>query len=55
MNDTHLIESPLASELIYDSKIVHLSKETVTLPNGQPAIREVIRHVGAVCVVPLTN
>jgi ADP-ribose pyrophosphatase len=55
MNDTHLIESPLASELIYDGKIVHLYKDTVTLPNGQPAIREVIRHVGAVCVVPLTN
>jgi ADP-ribose pyrophosphatase len=54
MNDTHLIESPLASELIYDGKIVHLYKDTVTLPNGQPAIREVIRHVGAVCVVPLT-
>lgn len=55
MNDTHLIESPLASELIYDGKIVHLYKDTVTLPNGQPAIREVIRHVGAVCVVPLTD
>ena len=55
MNDSHLIESPLASELIYDGKIVHLYKDTVTLPNGHPAIREVIRHVGAVCVVPLTD
>ena len=55
MKDTHLIESPLASELIYDGKIVHLYKDTVTLPNGKPALREVIRHVGAVCVVPLTD
>lgn len=55
MNDSHLIESPLASQLIYDGKIVHLYKDTVTLPDGTPAIREVIRHVGAVCVVPLTN
>lgn len=55
MNDSHLIETPLASELIYDGKIVHLYKDTVTLPNGQPALREVIRHVGAVCVVPLTD
>ena len=54
MNDSHLIETPLASELIYDGKIVHLYKDTVALPNGQPALREVIRHVGAVCVVPLT-
>lgn len=51
----HLIETPLASELIYDGKIVHLYKDTVLLPNGQPALREVIRHVGAVCVVPLTD
>jgi ADP-ribose pyrophosphatase len=55
MNDSHLIESPLASQLIYDGKIVHLYKDTVTLPDGTPAIREVIRHVGAVCVVPLTD
>ena len=55
MNDSHLIETPLSSELIYDGKIVHLYKDTVALPNGRPAIREVIRHVGAVCVVPLTD
>ena len=48
-------ESQISSELIYDGKIVHLYRDTVTLPNGQPAIREVIRHVGAVCVVPLTD
>ena len=53
--DSHLIETPLASELIYDGKIVHLYRDTVTLPNGSPALREVIRHVGAVCVVPLTD
>lgn len=53
--DSHLIETPLASELIYDGKIVHLYKDTVLLPNGQSALREVIRHVGAVCVVPLTD
>lgn len=55
MTDSHLIESPLASKLIYDGKIVHLYQDKVTLPDGTPAIREVIRHVGAVCVVPLTN
>jgi ADP-ribose pyrophosphatase len=55
MTDSHLIETPLASQLIYDGKIVHLYKDTVSLPDGTPAIREVIRHVGAVCVVPLTD
>ena len=53
--DSHLIETPLDSQLIYDGKIVHLYQDTVLLPNGQSALREVIRHVGAVCVVPLTD
>ncbi len=55
MTDSHLIETPLSSELIYDGKIVHLFRDTVLLPNRQEAVREVIRHVGAVCVVPLTD
>jgi ADP-ribose pyrophosphatase len=53
--DSHLIETPQSSKLIYDGKIVHLYQDTVTLPNGNQALREVIRHVGAVCVVPLTD
>ncbi len=40
-------------ELIYDGYIVHLHIKTVTLPSGQSAQREVIRHAGAVAVVPL--
>ena len=55
MNDSHLIETPLTSELIYDGKIVHLYRDIVSLPNGQPAVREVIRHIGAVCVIPITD
>ncbi|MBQ2718795.1 MAG: NUDIX hydrolase [Clostridia bacterium] len=53
--DAALREEPLRSELIYDGKIVHLYRDDVRLPNGEEALREVIRHVGAVCVVPLTD
>ena len=59
MNQTQpekdLIEEPVSSEEIYRGKIVHLFKDTVRLPNGKLATREVMRHPGAVCVVPLTE
>jgi ADP-ribose pyrophosphatase len=53
--DQDLTEDPVSSEEIYRGKIVHLFKDTVRLPNGKIAIREVMRHPGAVCVVPLTE
>ena len=53
--DASLCETQLESREIYDGKIVHLYRDEVRLPNGKRAVREVIRHVGAVCVVPLTE
>lgn len=52
---TNLNETTIASEEIYNGKVVHLYKDTVELPNGRTAIREVIRHIGAVAIVPLTD
>lgn len=49
-----LREVQTASREIFDGRILHLYEDTVTLPNGRPAFREVIRHVGAVCVIPVT-
>ncbi len=49
-----LTEKTLASELIYDGKVVHLYKDTVSLPDGGSSTREIVRHVGAVCILPLT-
>ena len=51
----NLQEKTLTSEEIFDGKVVHLYKDTVELPNGRTATREVIRHVGAVAVVPMTD
>ena len=50
-----LREVKTGSEEIFDGVILHVFKDTVQLPNGHPATREVIRHVGAVGVVPLTD
>lgn len=51
----NLIEKMTASELIYDGKVVHLYKDTVELPDGTSGLREFVKHVGAVCVVPVTD
>lgn len=52
---TDLEERKLSSELIFDGKVVHLYKDTVELPNKEKATREVIRHIGAVSILPLTD
>ena len=50
-----LYEKKISSKQIFDGKIVKLFVDEVELPNGQIATREIVRHPGAVCVVPLTN
>ena len=51
----NLEETPLRTTEIYDGVVVHLFKDDVRLPNGNTAVREYVRHVGAVCVLPLTD
>jgi len=48
-------ESCVRSRSIFDGKVLHVRFDEITLPNGAPATREYIRHVGAVCVLPLTE
>ena len=55
MKEIDLIERQLDSKLIFDGRILHVYDDTVSLPNGHTASRELIRHVGAVCVLPLTD
>ena len=50
-----LREEPIRSAEIYDGIILHVKKDDVRLPNGNEAIREIIRHIGAVCVIPVTE
>lgn len=50
-----LKEQRTGSRLVFDGQILHLYHDDVALPNGQPAKREVIRHIGAVCVIPVTD
>lgn len=54
-NFEKLSEIKKSSEIIYDGVILHVYKDTVTLPNGKEAGRELIRHVGAVGIVPMSD
>ena len=50
-----LAETQQTTEAVFDGSLLHVVRDTVTLPNSGTATREVIRHVGAVAVVPLTE
>ncbi|MBQ9080723.1 MAG: NUDIX hydrolase [Clostridia bacterium] len=55
MQNENLTEKRVSGELIYDGKVVHLWRDEIELPDGRPSVREVVRHVGAVAVLPLTE
>lgn len=48
-----LTEKTLRSETIFEGKILHVRQDTVELPNGRTATREVLDHPGGVCVLAL--
>ena len=48
-------EKKKTSECVFDGVILHVERDRVELPNGNEAVREVIRHIGAVCIVPVTE
>lgn len=53
--DSELIETKISSEEIFVGVAIHLFRDIVGLPNGKQAVREIIRHPGAVCVLPITD
>ena len=53
--NARLAETKTGSEDIFDGVILHVKRDTVRLPNGNDTIREVIRHIGAVCVIPVLD
>lgn len=55
MEEKKLREVQVESESIFDGLILNVKRDQVRLPNGHKSVREVIRHVGAVCVVPVTE
>jgi len=50
-----LREETIASELVFNGKLVKLRVDTVRLPNGREARREIVVHRGAMAAVPLLD
>ena len=50
-----LTERQISREEIFKGHILHVVRDTVSLPNGESATREMCLHVGAVAVLPLLS
>ncbi|MBQ7387666.1 MAG: NUDIX hydrolase [Clostridia bacterium] len=50
-----LTEKQISREEIFNGVILHVVKDTVLLPNGEQATREMCLHIGAVAVLPLLS
>ena len=44
-------EKKLSSELIYNGRVIKVSKDQVLCPNGQTALREIVHHRGGVAIL----
>lgn len=50
-----LKESRLSGEEKYHGPLLHVYHDRVRLPNGDESGRDYIKHLGAVCIVPVTE
>jgi len=52
---SRLEEKTISSEPIFSGKIITLQVDEVELPNGRTSKREIVKHPGAVAILPITN
>lgn len=52
---SHYDEPTVKSEAIFRGKLINVQVDTVRLPNGKTATRELVKHPGAVAVLALTD
>ena len=52
---SNLTERQISREEIFKGQILYVVRDTVELPNGEAATREMCMHVGAVAVIPLLS
>ena len=53
--DASLAETPQSEDVVWTGRIFNVDRLRVTLPDGRNAIRDVVRHPGAVAIVALTE
>lgn len=50
-----LYETTVGSKTIYEGRVIDLVIEDVQLPNGSKSRRELVKHPGAVAIIPVTS
>lgn len=55
LGDKHLREDVISSEDIYGGIFLKMKRDTVSLPDGEVAIREYLTHPGAVAIVAILD
>jgi len=45
----------LKSETVYQGRVITLVKDVVAMPEGGDSVREVVRHIGAVCIAAVDD
>ncbi len=53
MDDKHLRETLVSSEIVYDGSFLQVRRDLVKLPDDSETHREYFRHPGAVVILPL--
>lgn len=51
----HLHEETLASEQVFEGKLLDVRRDRVRLPDGNEGVREYIVHPGAVVIIPVLD
>jgi ADP-ribose pyrophosphatase len=54
-DDEHLVETQVASELVFDGRLLKVKSDRVRLPDGAEAVREHIDHPGAVVMIAVLD
>jgi ADP-ribose pyrophosphatase len=48
-------EETISTRRIHEGRIINLREDTIRMPSGRDAKREIVEHKGAVCIVPVQD
>ena len=54
-NSQQFEEKTISVQRLHEGRIINLREDTVTLPSGRTAKREIVEHKGAVAIVPVKD
>ena len=53
MHPDNIDETPVAARRVYSGGIINVEQWDVLLPDGKPAKRDIVLHIGAAAVIPM--